>query len=262
MLHERGRRAGGPFVAVNCAAIPEALFEAELFGARRGAYTGALQDRPGLMQAASGGTLFLDEVGELPLSLQPKLLRAAELREARPVGDSQATRVDLRLVAASNRDLEQDVASGRFREDLYHRVRGATVRLPPLRERREDVALLARVFLARVAARDGGAPSLTAPAMERLLLHAWRGNVRELERVCSEAAVEARIRGALAITVVDLRVSLLARGEAPDAELASVREALSRAHGNVVRAAAELGVSRAHLYRVLQASGLRAEDFR
>jgi len=253
-LHDASGRSGA-FVPVNCAAVPADLFEAELFGARKGAYTGAAADRPGLLQAADGGTLFLDEIGELPLPLQAKLLRVVELREARPLG-GQPVRVDVRIVAATNRELKEAVAARTFREDLYFRLCGATIEMPPLRERREDILLLTLAQLERAAPR----PRLTALFLERLLLARWPGNVRELQQVLRQALLEVRLRRADQLLPQHLPPTLEATGA--ESERDSLRRALARHHGRVTRAAAELGLSRAHLYRRLEAHGLRAEDFR
>jgi len=180
-LHQLSPRRDRPFVAVNCAAIPEGLIESEFFGVERGAYTGADRSRPGRFVAADSGTLFLDEVGELPLTIQPKLLRALQEGRVTRVGTSEEVEVDVRVVAATNRDLAAEVAQGRFREDLYYRLNVVALGLPPLRERREDVPMLAAHFAAR-AARRHGVPEVEIPpaVMRRLIEHAWPGNVREL----------------------------------------------------------------------------------
>jgi two-component system response regulator GlrR len=191
-LHYSGPRADAPFVAINCAAIPEALFESELFGHVRGAFTGAVAARAGVFEAAHGGTLFLDELGEMPLSLQPKLLRVLETGEVTRVGSSETRRIDFRLVAATNRRLEDEVAARRFREDLLYRVRVFNVNIPPLRERPEDVPPLVSHYLAQLAARDHRlAPVITKLALEKLLRHRWPGNVRELVNVLERAMVLA-----------------------------------------------------------------------
>ena len=185
-LHERSGRSGA-LVAVNCGALPPDLVESELFGHVAGAFTGASKASEGLFAAAEGGTIFLDEIGEMPPSVQPKLLRALATGEVRPVGSSAARRVDVRVVAATNRDLRAEVDAERFRGDLYARLAGWTIELPPLRRRKDDVLVLARAFLARA-----GAPTaMEADAAEALLLHRWPFNVRELERVCAAVAVRA-----------------------------------------------------------------------
>ena len=187
-VHARSPRAGGPFIPVNCGAIPEGLIESELFGHARGAFTGAQGAKEGLFEAAQAGTLFLDEIGELPLSLQVKLLRAIQERRIRPVGDTNDIDVDVRLVAATNRDLAVEVRGGRFREDLYYRLNVVQIRVPPLRERREDVLPLADHFLRRFAAEHGRAmPRLSADAKRRLSEYWCPGNVRELENLIERA---------------------------------------------------------------------------
>lgn len=181
-LHACSHRADGPLVAVNCGAIPDNLLEAEFFGARKGSYTGASHDRGGYFQAARGGTLFLDEIGDLPLAMQAKLLRAIQERRVRPLGSTQEETVDVRIVSATHRDLAEEVAAGRFRQDLYYRLNVIEMRLPPLRERREDLPALCEVLLARIAAESGCAvPPLSAQVLEQLAKLPLTGNVRELE---------------------------------------------------------------------------------
>jgi two-component system, response regulator FlrC len=192
-LHEHSRRSRGPFVAVNCAAIPENLLESELFGHEKGAFTGAVARRVGKFEEASGGTLLLDEVSEMEPRLQAKLLRAIQEREIDRVGGARPVRVDIRLIATSNRDLERAVAEGSFREDLLFRLSVLTLQLPPLRERPRDVEALARHFAARLAAANGlPARELSRDAVDRLLRHRWKGNVRELENCVHRAVVLAR----------------------------------------------------------------------
>ncbi|MEM7307383.1 MAG: sigma-54 dependent transcriptional regulator [Planctomycetota bacterium] len=181
-LHDFGARPKGPFLAENCAAVPATLLESVLFGHKKGAFTDAVQDRPGHFVAASGGTLFLDEIGDMPLEMQSKLLRVLEVREVRPVGGSKTVPVDVRVVAATHRDLAGMVAEQRFRQDLYYRLNVVKIDLPPLREREGDVALLVRHFLVRVADELGvSGPELTPDALELLEAAPWPGNVRELE---------------------------------------------------------------------------------
>jgi sigma-54-specific transcriptional regulator len=187
-IHDLGPRAGKAFVAVNCGAFAQTLVESELFGHERGAFTGAIATRPGWFEAAQGGTLFLDEVGDLPLAVQVKLLRVLQEREVVRLGSRQALPIDVRLIAATNVDLDEAVAAGRFREDLYYRLRVALVVLPPLRERRGDVLPLARHFLSVYGQRLRGAPvELTDDAEQRLLAYSWPGNIRELENVVHHA---------------------------------------------------------------------------
>jgi Nif-specific regulatory protein len=188
-LHDASQRAGRPFVAVNCAALPEALLESALFGHEKGAFTGAHEKQPGRFEAADGGTLFLDEIGELPLPAQVKLLRAIQERQFERVGGRRTITVDVRLVAATNRDLEAAVRDGQFRLDLYHRLQVVEVVLPPLRSRPEDVPLLAGHFLAQLAEEHGRSVSLTADAMEALARAPWPGNVRQLRNVLERLVV-------------------------------------------------------------------------
>jgi len=184
-LHYGGPRADGPFVAVNCAALPPNLVESELFGHARGAFTGAVKDHPGKMEAAHRGTLFLDEVSEMPLDMQPKLLRAVQERSFERVGENRLRRVDVRIVAATNRDLEAFVGDGRFREDLYYRLAVVPIRIPPLRERPEDIGPLARYVVRRITGDE--TPDLTDAAVAELTRRTWRGNVRELANVLEYA---------------------------------------------------------------------------
>ena len=188
MIHDSGILKGKPFIPVNCGAIPENLIESEMFGHKKGSFTGAIADRQGLFQAADGGTLFLDEVGELPLNMQVKLLRAIQERVFQRVGGTEDIRVDVRIIAATNRDLEAGVAKGTFREDLYYRLNVIQIRTPPLRERRSDIMLLAEAFLKRIATKYSkdleGFDDETRAVLEA---HAWPGNVRELENVVERA---------------------------------------------------------------------------
>jgi DNA-binding NtrC family response regulator len=189
-IHRRSRRAGGPFVAVNCAAIPENLLESELFGHEKGAFSGALARRIGRFEAAHGGTLLLDEISEMDIRLQAKLLRALQEREIDRVGGSQPVRVDVRILATSNRDLPAEIARGGFREDLYFRLNVVSLRIPPLAERRGDIAVLADHFLRHYAELNGLPARCLAPAaLRRLAAHGWRGNVRELENTVHRAVL-------------------------------------------------------------------------
>lgn len=191
-LHASSQRAAGPLIAVNCGAIPENLLEAEFFGARKGSYTGATQDRPGYFQAAQGGTLFLDEIGDLPLAMQTKLLRAIQERSVRPIGSTQEENVDVRIISATHHDLAQEVQSGRFRQDLYYRLNVIEIDIPPLRERREDLPALCAALLERIAHESGLTtpaltPALTPAALAAIATHPLKGNVRELENLLHRA---------------------------------------------------------------------------
>jgi DNA-binding NtrC family response regulator/tetratricopeptide (TPR) repeat protein len=271
LAHRLSPRADGPFVAINCAAIPEPLLEAELFGHERGAFTGAERTRPGLFVEAQGGTLFLDEVGEMSRAMQAKLLRVLEAREVRPVGGTKARKVDVRVLAATHRDLAAMVSSGAFREDLYYRLAAITARVPSLRERPEDVPVIARALLAREPDTQG--KRLDVPALTALSEHNWPGNVRELANVLRVAASlvdEAMISGdemreairssgarAFAPTERPLEetsvAALRARHRSELREL--VGRAIAAADGNKLRAARSLGISRQGLYRILAEIG-------
>jgi two-component system response regulator HydG len=271
-LHKRSRRAKGPFVAVNCAALPEHLLESELFGHVRGAFTDARQNHRGLLLEAEGGTLFLDEVGDMPLGLQAKLLRALEQRAARPVGGSAEVPFDARIIAATNRDLEQAVEEGRIREDFYYRVTVITIELPPLRARGGDVLLLAQHFLERFAAQSGKTISAISPAAaEKLLSYSWPGNVREL-RNCVERAVALAQFDQIALDDLPEKIKshtsrhIIVAGDDPtelvpleEVERRYVLSVLRAAGGNRSLAARILGVDRKTLYRRLASYGVSGE---
>jgi two-component system response regulator PilR (NtrC family) len=188
-IHYNGRRRGGPFVAVNCGAIPETLIESELFGHVKGAFTGAVSDRPGLFEQAEGGTLFLDEIGEVPLQLQAKLLRVLQEREFRPVGGGVSLKADVRVVAASNRNLEDQVQEGTFREDLFYRLNVVQVRMPALKERVEDIPALVEHFYKKYGVRTGSGEIVTPEALRALFNYPFPGNVRELENLVERCVV-------------------------------------------------------------------------
>jgi DNA-binding NtrC family response regulator len=261
-IHVASRRAQGPFVAVNCAAIAESLLESELFGYRKGAFTGADSDHAGLFEAARGGSLFLDEIGEAGAAVQAKLLRVLETRKISRVGDPAERDVDVRVIAATNRSLEEAIAAGDFREDLYYRLLIFPVDLPPLRERAEDIPLLIEHFLARLGRRDGGLP---AAAAARLRAHGWPGNVRELRNLVERAHILA---GGGAIDEAHVRVDVAARSAAApapdDLNLDNnarrlIRTALQRAGGNKTQAAEMLGITRRTLYSRLELLGMQDE---
>jgi len=262
---QRGPRADGPFVIVDCGAISPNLVETELFGHVRGAFTGADRERVGAFEAANGGTVFLDEIGELPLELQPKLLRALEAREIRRVGETQARKVDVRVIAATNRDLQREVNKGLFRDDLYFRLAVMSVRVPPLRERLEDLPLLVRGFLVELgmAAQHELFP---ARVLAELAAHDWPGNVRELRNyvertvVLNEPLPASLARPDTSSSVeADLQVPFKAAKDAVvDAfERRYLTALLDAAGGNISRAAREGGMDRMHLHRLVQRHGLR-----
>lgn len=261
-IHDASGRARGAFVAINCAAVPDALFESEFFGHVRGAFTGAQYAHKGLFEQAHGGTLFLDEVGELPLPAQAKLLTAIEDRLVRRVGGERVAAVNTRVVAATARDLETAVMNGAFRGDLYHRLSVLAFRIPPLRERSEDIAELAATLLASCAERyQRPACSFDARALDRLTAHAWPGNVRELSNVI-EAAVVASTCDVVAIGGDAFRLKLypsatrhgttLSAAASPADERARIEDALRRFNGNKTRAAASLGIARTTLWLKLK----------
>jgi two-component system, NtrC family, response regulator HydG len=255
-LHKASPRSAAPFVAVNCGALPDTLVESELFGHARGAFTGAVQDRPGIVEVAHRGTLFLDEVGDVSAAVQVRLLRVLQEREVRRIGETCVRHVDFRLVAATNRDLRVEVAQQRFREDLYWRLGALTLHVPPLRDRREDLPMLARELLTRAAARaTRRIVGFTPRALDRLLQYEWPGNVRELEHVLEHAcAVAAGSR----IDVEDLPDSVGDPSDAPavkslnQTELDHMIATLHRNGGNRRRTAAQLAISVATLRRRLQ----------
>jgi two-component system, NtrC family, response regulator HydG len=265
LVHEESTRAAGPFIAVNCGAITETLLESELFGHARGAFTGATHDRPGLFEAANSGTLLLDEVGEVSPGMQVKLLRALQEREIRRVGENKSRTVDVRVVAATNRDLAHGVAGGAFRQDLYYRLKVVALHVPPLRERRDDVLPLARVLLASAALRMKRKMSGLAPsAVDQLLRYAWPGNVRELENAMERAVALAR---GSRVEVEDLPEEIRRAFPTPVATSGTVRPledvekeyiiaALELNGGNQTRTAEQLRIGSATLYRKLKSYGL------
>ena len=259
-IHRRSRRAAGPFVALNCAAIPENLLESELFGHEKGAFSGALARRVGKFEAADGGTLLLDEIGEMELRLQAKLLRAIQEREIDRVGGARPVRVNVRILATTNRDLAAEAAKGRFREDLYFRLDVVSLRIPSLRERRGDIAALAAHFAQVYAEANGLPPRPLAPlALARLVAHAWRGNVRELENTIHRAVLladgaaigpeaielhgEAAPAGADAVAAAAGGVSALVGRSMAEVERDLILHTLHHTAGNRTHAATILGIS-------------------
>jgi two-component system response regulator AtoC len=264
-LHSRSSRKNSPFVAVNCGAIPENLLESELFGHKKGAFTDATSDRRGLFEEANGGTLFLDEIGELPLNLQVKLLRVLQEETIRRVGDSKDTKVDVRIVAATHRDLGAEAKAGRFREDLFYRINVLAIAIPPLRSRRDDIALLVDHFVARNNARMGTRiRALSVDARKLLQEYGWPGNIRELENTIERAMVLAegdvlevgdfpeRIRETLDPVQMQLASGELSIKKTNYAiEEILIRRALAKTKGNRTRAAEILEIShRALLYKI------------
>jgi Nif-specific regulatory protein len=279
-IHRAGPRAGGPFLAVNCAALPETLLESELFGHRRGSFTGAINDQRGLFEAAAGGTVLLDEIGEMPPSMQAKLLRVLQEGEVVPLGDTRPRRIDVRIIASTNRDLRAEVEARRFREDLYYRIAAFPIRLPPLHDRRDDIPLLADRFLDAAASRIGKRIVGFAPeALERLVGYHWPGNVRELQNEIERAVALARDGERIGLDHLSSRLvashpTLQAPAPAADqppqvVALRPARAAWEAQHvatvlrlhgGNVSRAARALEISRYMLQRKMRDYALRGRD--
>ena len=263
-IHFRGSFASRPFVAVDCGSLVPTLIESELFGYEKGAFTGALRSKTGLFQSASGGTVFLDEIGELPLEMQAKLLRVLQEKEVRPVGSNQKVKVDVRVIAATNRDLEVEYRRGAFRKDLYFRLNVVTVYVPSLRERRSDIPMLTQWFLERYA--PGSSIQITQPAMKCLLQYDWPGNVRELEN-CIERAVALGDRRTIDLhdlppTIASTSPGLssdllpgaasLSSTDLEDIERTTIQRVFEQVNGDKARAGKMLGISRATLYRKLK----------
>ena len=270
-IHFRGSFANRPFVAVDCGSLVPTLIESELFGYEKGAFTGALKARTGLFQSADGGTIFLDEIGELPLEMQAKLLRVLQEKEVRPVGSNQRTRVDVRVIAATNRDLEQEYRAGTFRKDLYFRLNVVTVHVPPLRERRSDIPMLAHWFLERCV--PGRSVQVTNAAMKSLLQYDWPGNVRELEN-CVERAVALGNQQTLDVDDLPPAIASTSQlqerdaGPGPsfsttdleDIERTTIERVFEQVKGDKALAGKMLGISRATLYRKLKRYNIGARQ--
>jgi two-component system NtrC family response regulator len=266
-IHRRSARKDGPFVAINCNAIPENLLESELFGHEKGAFTGAHVQRKGLLETASGGTLFLDEIGELSPSIQVKLLRFLQEQRVQRVGGRQEIQVDTRLVAATNADLKGLINNGKFREDLYFRLAVVTIRLLPLRERGEDIVFLAREFLQRYGSQNGRTKMVFAPdALREMSRYSWPGNVRELQNRVKRGVIMAR---GSRVTAKDLELErdrsvvspagTTLRQAREHVEREVIEQALKRNSGKITSAAADLGISRPTLYELMEKLGIAKE---
>jgi len=266
-IHNKGPLAERPFLAINCGALSETLLESQLFGHRKGAFTGAVEDHDGVFQAAQGGTLFLDEISEIPLPLQVKFLRAIQEKEVTPLGSTRPVQVDVRIIAATNRDVEEAVREGRFRTDLFYRLNVVPIHLPPLRQRRDDIQLLVEHFIAEFSHVYGvGAKHVTGPAMTRLVEYDWPGNIRELQNAIERAfALSAEPE----ITVSDLPPAIVRGGDAipvgdalrdpvplEQLERENIIAALERSGGNKNEAARLLRIDRQRLYRKMEKYGL------
>jgi DNA-binding NtrC family response regulator len=279
-IHTHSPRAGAPFVPVNCTALTESLLESELFGHARGAFTGAIAAKRGLFETANGGTMFLDEIGDMGPKMQAQLLRTLQDGEVKPVGGAEPIRVDVRLVCATNKDLDAEVKAGRFREDLYFRINVVTVQLPPLRERREDVPILVAHFLAKLARRERRAAATLSPDALRLLAgYAWPGNVRELENAIERAVAVAKGNVVLPSDLPPEvgggagTAAAIAAGGGPgdggiiadrpslaELERRYIQLVLTESGGNKKKAAEKLGIDRRTLYRALERDGDGGDD--
>jgi DNA-binding NtrC family response regulator len=268
-IHRQSRRNSGTFLALNCAAIPAELIESELFGHARGAFTGAVADRAGVFETATGGTLLLDEIGDMPLPLQAKLLRVLESGEFVPVGSGSSRQADVRIIAATHRDLESHVAGGGFRQDLFHRLNVVPLRVPPLRERLEDIPLLAQAFLEQAVARQQlPARRFGADGLQTLGRHRWPGNVRELRNLVERLAIlaprevidAAFVEGELSGDRTGTDVGPGLRGIVEQCERDAISRAVQGSHGNVAEAARRLGLERAHLYKKARALGMNLRE--
>jgi len=276
-IHSLSQRGKGPFLAVNCPNLPESILESELFGYRKGAFTHATQDRKGLFWEAQGGTIYLDEIGDISPTIQTKLLRVLQDKEIRPLGQNKSVKVDVRILASTNQDLATKIKGGLFREDLFYRLNVMSMHMPPLRERQQDVPLLADHFLKRFCREFGKEPKSVAPGlMQRLVNYPWRGNVRELENVISRAVLlsaDTVIQAddlQLDLDSVECLVTERIKGLSYKHAKASVLERfnreyltdlLARNHGNVTKAARACGLERQALQQVLRRYGIKSRDF-
>jgi transcriptional regulator with PAS, ATPase and Fis domain len=261
-IHRASPRRNGPFVAINCAALPEQLLESELFGYERGAFTGAHLSKAGHIEVASSGVLFLDEVSEMSLTAQAKLLRVLQEREFQRLGGTRVVKANVRVIAASNRDLQSAVTEGRFREDLFYRLRVFDIYIPPLRERRSDIPLLTDAFLQGFSRSTGcSSAGLTSDAQDLLLQYEWPGNIRELHNALERAAILCE-GGAITAEHLSLRGPGVAaprrRAHLPDVERRAIEQALHETAWNKSRAARRLGITRTQLYGRLRKYGLEA----
>ena len=268
-IHDRSPRKDGAFVAVNCAAIPAELIESELFGHEKGSFTGAIASRTGKIEQAAGGTLVLDEIGDMPLPMQTKLLRVLEQSEVERIGGEKPIKVDVRVIAATHRDLEEQVKRGTFREDLFHRIFVFPVQLPPLRDRREDIPALVRHFANMLALQNGWKPiTFTDEALATLSALPWKGNVRELRNAVERLALYANdsvVDGSVVDSTLPRRPDSAPRASSSaatlaehvqNAERAAILAAIKRHHHHITNAAKELGLERSHLYKKCQQLGI------
>ncbi|MBU8923133.1 MAG: sigma-54 dependent transcriptional regulator [Bacteroidales bacterium] len=267
-IHSASPRSVGPFIVINCAAVPETLIESELFGYEKGAFTGAVQNKPGQFRLAHKGSLFLDEIGELPLALQAKLLRAIDNGAFLPLGSSKVVSVDVRIIAATNQDLEKMTSEGKFREDLLYRLNVFPISIPPLRDRKEDIRAISEDFL---AARRFGSPPLSEKVIEKLRSYSWPGNVRELRNILERGSILAgtepigldhiMISGSTASgRPGDILSSIVGEMELAEIEQSLIRIAIEKTSGNKSRAAEMLGITRRKLYSRMEKYGMDADN--
>ncbi len=260
MIHEQSRRASQPLIPVDCGSIAPSLLESELFGALKGAYTGADRDRIGLLEAANHGTVFLDEIGDIELGFQLKLLRFLQQREVRPLGSSRSRSVDVRVIAATNKDMQKLVEDGKFREDLWFRLNVVRIEVPPLRDRRGDIVLLAHYFLKKYNERYGQNTRLTESGVKAMDVYSWPGNVRQLQHMMERLTIlapQGRIDEEAVRDAIDAMEPREFSGETlADTESEQIRRVLAATNGNKSRAAKILGIERKTLYRKLERMGI------
>jgi two-component system response regulator GlrR len=267
-LHLASPRADKPFVAINCAAIPETLFESEMFGYEKGAFTGAVQNKEGLMFQAQGGTFFLDEISEMPLSMQVKLLRVMQEKEFFPVGGTKTIKMDIRFIASTNKNLKEEVKKGTFREDLFYRIHVIDIHLPPLRERQGDVPVLSHFFLDKLSKEmNKEITGFSAPALQKLMLHSWPGNVRELQNTVESAiamATENIISEELILPALKTEVNNLKplKDAKENFERNYLLQLIELTEGNMAQAARLAGKYRADLYELLKKYDLKPSNYR
>ncbi len=266
-IHRNSKRKNKPFIAVNCGAIPEDLLEAELFGYKRGAFTGAYTDKAGIIEEANGGTLFLDEIGELPLNLQVKLLRVLQEGEIKPLGSSKTKKINVRFIAATNRNLEKMVQEGKFREDLYYRLNVIRIEIPPIRERKGDILPLAKFFIKKYCAKYNLPPKiLSEEAISELLSYSWPGNVRELENLIERAVlinqddvIKSFFENNVSKGYTKAKIKKFKEAK-EEFEKKYLKNLLSISKGNISKASKISGLTRAQIYRMLDRHGLRKRE--
>lgn len=262
-IHKNSLRKERPFIAINCGAIPSELLESELFGYKKGAFTGANTDKKGLIEEAEGGTLFLDEIGELPLDLQVKLLRVLQENEIKPIGSNRPKKIDVRFIAATNRDLKKMVEEGKFREDLYYRINVIPIHIPPLRERKEDIIPLAQYFINKFCSRYGiPKKRLSEKAREKLLNYDYKGNVRELENIIERAVLTTEGEEITDIPVTVSKRYILSQELKPfkeakkEFEESYLKNLLEKTDFNISKASKIAGITRAQIYRMIKRYGI------